>query len=209
MPIVGLETTILLDLLSNQLRHRSDIVLSQHYCRFFDPSHNHSSSATFKQARIYHTNLLSSSNWSLDTNICFSVEKTYLAKELSCSNNWFILFIKSDSKWCIHLSKSLYVLQTEEDIINMHLWGGRHYFRSLEGQIPANCPLSTPAHFCTHPKRNSYSLLSIERKQNRSTKGCSVLKRPDTRQVKERLVSTLEHLQVPKWDRTRCTRPEE
>ena len=30
---------------------------------------------------------------------------------------------------------------------------------------------------------------------------------PETRQVQERLVSTLEHLQVPKWDRTRC--PEE
>ena len=41
----------------------------------------------------------------------------------------------------------------------------------------------------------------------RSTEGCSKLKSPETRQVQEILVSTLEHLQVPKWDRTRC--PEE
>ena len=33
------------------------------------------------------------------------------------------------------------------------------------------------------------------------------LKSPETRQVQEILVSTLEHLQAPKWDRTRC--PEE
>ena len=44
-------------------------------------------------------------------------------------------------------------------------------------------------------------------KQKRSTEGCSKFKSPETRQVQERLVSTLEHMQVPKWDRTRC--PEE
>ena len=44
-------------------------------------------------------------------------------------------------------------------------------------------------------------------KQKRSTEGCSIFKSPETRQVQERLVSTLEHMQVPKWDRTRC--PEE
>ena len=46
-------------------------------------------------------------------------------------------------------------------------------------------------------------------KQNRSTspEGCSKLKSTETRQVKERLVSTLEDMQVSKWDRTR--RPEE
>ena len=43
--------------------------------------------------------------------------------------------------------------------------------------------------------------------KNRSTEGCSKLKSPETRQVQEIFVSTLEHLQVPKWDRTRC--PEE
>ena len=37
--------------------------------------------------------------------------------------------------------------------------------------------------------------------KNRSTEGCSKLKSPETRQVQEILVSTLEHLQVPKWDR--------
>ena len=42
---------------------------------------------------------------------------------------------------------------------------------------------------------------------NRSTEGCSKLKNPETIQSHERLVSTLEDLQVPKWDRTRC--PEE
>ena len=41
--------------------------------------------------------------------------------------------------------------------------------------------------------------------KNRSTEGCSKLKSPETRQVQEILVSTLEHLQVPKWDRTRCS----
>ena len=46
-----------------------------------------------------------------------------------------------------------------------------------------------------------------QKKQKRSTKGCSKFKSPETRQVQERLVSTLEHMQVPKWDRTRC--PEE
>ena len=44
-------------------------------------------------------------------------------------------------------------------------------------------------------------------KQKRSTEGCSKFKGPETRQVQESLVSTLEHMQVPKWDRTRC--PEE
>ena len=34
--------------------------------------------------------------------------------------------------------------------------------------------------------------------------GCSILKSPETRQVQERLVSTLEQMQVPNWDRTRC-----
>ena len=41
-------------------------------------------------------------------------------------------------------------------------------------------------------------------RQKRSTEGCSKFKSPETRQVQERLVSTLEHKQVPKWDRTRC-----
>ena len=44
-------------------------------------------------------------------------------------------------------------------------------------------------------------------KQKRSTEGCSKFKSPETRQVQERLVSTLAHMQVQKWDRTRC--PEE
>ena len=38
-------------------------------------------------------------------------------------------------------------------------------------------------------------------------RGYSKFKSPETRKVQERLVSTLEHMQVPKWDRTRC--PEE
>ena len=44
-------------------------------------------------------------------------------------------------------------------------------------------------------------------KQKRSTEGCSKFKSPETSQVQERLVSTLEHMQVQKWDRARC--PEE
>ena len=44
-------------------------------------------------------------------------------------------------------------------------------------------------------------------KHKRSTERCSKFKSPETRQVQERLVSALEHMQVPRWDRTRC--PEE
>ena len=40
--------------------------------------------------------------------------------------------------------------------------------------------------------------------QKRSTKGSSKFKSPETRKVQGRLVSTLEHMQVPKWDRTWC-----
>ena len=58
-----------------------------------------------------------------------------------------------------------------------------------------------PTKFHKHPSSSS------ETKQKRSTEGCSKFKSPETRQVQERLVSTLEHMQVPKWDRTR--RPEE
>ena len=53
----------------------------------------------------------------------------------------------------------------------------------------------------------AFVLCEITSKQKRSTEGCSKFKSPETRQVQERLVSTLEHMQVPKWDRTRC--PEE
>ena len=52
-----------------------------------------------------------------------------------------------------------------------------------------------------------YSFTYLVGAKNRSTEGCSKLRSPETRQVQEILVSTLEHLQVPKWDRTRC--PEE
>ena len=40
--------------------------------------------------------------------------------------------------------------------------------------------------------------------KNRSTEGCSKLKSQETRQLQETLISTLEHLQIPKWDRTMC-----
>ena len=50
---------------------------------------------------------------------------------------------------------------------------------------------------------DNISLFYVKR-QKRSTEGCSKFKGPETRQVQERLVSTLEHMQVPKWDRTRC-----
>ena len=57
-------------------------------------------------------------------------------------------------------------------------------------------------------KRHSFLIFTMfPSKQKRSTEGCSKFKSPDTRQVQERLVSTLEHMQVPKWDRTRS--PEE
>ena len=36
----------------------------------------------------------------------------------------------------------------------------------------------------------------IYERKNRSTEGCSKLKSPETRQVQERLFTTLEHLQI-------------
>ena len=53
------------------------------------------------------------------------------------------------------------------------------------------------ARFCTN-------VLDFISKQNKCTEGCSKLKSLETRQVQERLVSTLEHMQVPKWDKGRC-----
>ena len=53
----------------------------------------------------------------------------------------------------------------------------------------------------------TFFILKIGLKQKRSTEGCSKFKGPETRQVQERSVLTLEHMQVPKLDRTRC--PEE
>ena len=49
--------------------------------------------------------------------------------------------------------------------------------------------------------------LDIFLRGKREVPYCSKFKSPETRQVQDRLVSTLEHMQVPKWDRTRC--PEE
>ena len=46
--------------------------------------------------------------------------------------------------------------------------------------------------------------MDFAERKNKSTEGCLKLKSPETRQVQETLVSTLEHLQVPKWDRTSC-----
>ena len=56
-------------------------------------------------------------------------------------------------------------------------------------------------------KENKLINLHRFRKENRSTEGCSNLKSPETRQVQEILISTLKHMQVPKWDGISC--PEE
>ena len=76
-------------------------------------------------------------------------------------------------------------------------------------------PISDPVELVLYPEEGGYRMImkivskatSEDKEQKRSTEGCSKFKSPDTRQVQERLVSTLEHMQVPKWDRTRC--PEE
>ena len=44
------------------------------------------------------------------------------------------------------------------------------------------------------PATSCYQILLYRIKQKRSTEGCSKLKRPETRQVQERLVSTIEHM---------------
>ena len=66
-------------------------------------------------------------------------------------------------------------------------------------------PSSFEAAYCFICGRRKVTVARFQ--QKRSTEGYSKFKSPETRQVQERLVSTLEHLQVPKWDRTRC--PEE
>ena len=55
-------------------------------------------------------------------------------------------------------------------------------------------------------KKNAGKVPTNLLKQKRSTEGYSKFKSPETRQVQERLVSTLEHMQVPTWDRTRVRR---
>ena len=62
-----------------------------------------------------------------------------------------------------------------------------------------------PENFTHEIFTHEYFNMQIRLKQKRSTEGCSKFKSPEPRQVQERLVSTLEHMQVPKWDRTRCT----
>ena len=103
----------------------------------------------------------------------------------------------------------------------------------LNAECIGNCVLHlSPVYHCTDPTHGSHTTITClasvvcsplnakcignyvwssprttVSSQNRSTEGCSKLKSPETRQVQEILVSTLEHLQAPKWDRTRC--PEE
>ena len=62
---------------------------------------------------------------------------------------------------------------------------------------------------CSHVLRSTRLIHSVlmASKQNKGTEVSSKLKSPKTRQVQEILFSTLEHLQVLMWDRTRC--PEE
>ena len=54
----------------------------------------------------------------------------------------------------------------------------------------------------TLQKQKGLPTLSVDlnnnKKQKRSTEGCSKFKSPKTRQVQEKLVSTLEHMQFPK-----------
>ena len=52
-----------------------------------------------------------------------------------------------------------------------------------------------------------YPVYSHVYKAKEKYQGIFEIQSPEKRQVQERLVSTLEHMQVPKWDRTRC--PEE
>ena len=59
--------------------------------------------------------------------------------------------------------------------------------------------------FLLKPKMHSYKpLISSFLKAKEKYRGMFETQSPETRQVQERLVSTLEHLQVQKWDRTKC-----
>ena len=60
---------------------------------------------------------------------------------------------------------------------------------------PLECRLSIGKHFREDDEH------FVDYKQKRSTEACSKLKSPETRQVQEKLVSTLEHMQVPNWDK--------
>ena len=62
--------------------------------------------------------------------------------------------------------------------------------------------IETSCKFGAKTLTEGQSLYSTEEKQ-----GCSKIKSPEIRQVQERLVLTLKHMQVPQWDRNRC--PEE
>ena len=73
-------------------------------------------------------------------------------------------------------------------------------------QIPRTCVYSTfnldyPWNFLdfAHFILIDYIYFVSYRRQKRSTEGCSKFKSPETRQVQERLVSTLEHMQVPNF----------
>ena len=94
---------------------------------------------------------------------------------------WSILLIKSDLKWCIHLSSLyLYLKRKHDDISGDD--------REREGG-------------------ESQESVDTDGSKTEVPRGVRNSKRPETRQVQERLVSTLEHMQVPTSDRTRC--PEE
>ena len=89
---------------------------------------------------------------------------------------------------CVLFKISSYILMSIEH--------GLPILKQIKPQVCMNNNLNKTFKTRLHP-----------RKQSRSTEASSKLKNPETRQVHERLAWNLEHLQVPKLDRTRC--PEE
>ena len=86
-------------------------------------------------------------------------------------------------------------------------WCRRQFEPSQETGVKKMINGNVPSEFISLWFVSVHGAASYIQSKTEVPEGCSKFKGPETRQVQERLVSTLEHMQVPKWDRTRC--PEE
>ena len=128
--------------------------------------------------------------------------KLQILSHIQNKSAWFVFRNITPPESCIFLHQLINAPHRDNFVVRSSVCLSGH---------PFVCP-SVCLPFCQSVKlcfcwRHTYSIKTYSLKQKRSTEGCSKFKSSETRQVQERLVSTLEHMQVPKWDRTRC--PEE
>ena len=127
-----------------------------------------------------------------------SISQTFLS--------WVSIFDLHQPVVC--LSHSSYGMPGLAQLMNVLFWERRDFHVSFSVRyMSGNFCYRPPGSSMVDMETSSNIMKPSSPKQKRSTDGCSNFKSPETRQVQERLVSTLEHMQVPKWDRTRC--PEE